>query len=66
MAALRNRDGVVVGACDEGIPMFDKQGRRPWGPWSERKRASTTAADLEIDTAPTMQAALGEWYKRLP
>jgi hypothetical protein len=67
MAALRNKDGVVIGACDAGIPMFDSIGRRPWGPWSDRRAAAERAPlDIEIDTAPSMQDALGDWYKRLP
>jgi hypothetical protein len=84
MAALRNKDGVVIGACDslsfgEAFgPKFDRIGRRPWGPWSDvaaadRARAAAAdrarqaiAADIEIDTSPSMQDALGDWYKRLP
>lgn len=64
---LRNAAGVVVGTCDEGIPMFDRQGRRPWGPWSEKR---TVSADAEAhspatDIAPKMQDVL-KGYKRLP
>jgi len=71
MPALRNKDGVVIGACDAGIPMFDNIGRRPWGPWSDaaaadRRARQAIAADIEIDTSPSMQDALGDWYKRLP
>ena len=67
MPALRNKDGVVIGACDAGIPMFDNIGRRPWGPWSDRRAAVERAPlDIEIDTAPSMQDALGDWYKAPP
>jgi hypothetical protein len=76
MAALKNSAGVVIGACDslsfgEAFgPKFDRIGRRPWGPWSDAAAADRArqaiAADIEIDTSPSMQEALGDWYKRLP
>jgi hypothetical protein len=64
---LRNAAGVIVGVCDEGIPLFDREGRRPWGPWSE-KRARALDAEAHspaTDVAPKMQDFI-RGYKRLP
>lgn len=58
----------VIGACDEGLPIFDDRpfnvlGRRPWKP-----RPVVAAADIEIEideAGPTMMDVLGPAYRRL-
>ncbi len=62
---LRDSAGKVVGACDEGIPMFDRLGRRPWRP--RARPAPRVAADREITVeidGPTMASQI-KGYNRL-
>jgi hypothetical protein len=63
MPALRNAQGVVIGACDS-VP-FDRLGRRPW---RHRERpapqaATVTDTNVEID-GPRMQDVI-KGYTRL-
>lgn len=60
---LRNSRGVIVGACDSGIPMFDRLGRRPWRP---RSRPAAADAHVEVEPLRTVDlATIIRGYTRL-
>ena len=63
--ALRNKDGIVIGACDSLPLEFDRNGRRPWRPRA-RPAADRIEVDITIDSAGPQMADFIKGYTRLP